>query len=79
MKKAIRKFSVVPSFRKVAAGASAAGAAFLASPTWAAVGEGAVTAIKEAGTQGEAVGTAVVGVVAALCVVGVVIALVRKV
>lgn len=79
MKNAIRKFSVVPSFRKVAAGASALGATLLSSATWAAVGDSAVTAVQDAGTQGEAVGTAVVGVVAALCVVGVVIALVRKV
>lgn len=79
MKNAIAKFQAVPSFRKVVAGASALGATLLSSATWAAVGDGAVTAVNEAGAQGEAVGTAVVGVVAALCVVGVVIALVRKV
>lgn len=79
MKNAIRKFSAVPSFRKVVAGASAAGALLLSSSTWAAVGADAATAIADAGAQGEAAGSAVIGVVCAVCVVGLIIAIVRKV
>lgn len=79
MKNAIRKFSPVPSFRKVVAGASAAGAALLSSSTWAGVGDGAAAAIADAGKQGEAAGTAVIAVVCAICVVGLIIAIVRKV
>jgi len=79
MKQALLKFSVVPSYRSLVTGVVAGGAAIVGSSAFAAVSEGAVAAISEAGSEGQAVGTAVVAVVAALCVVGIVIALVRKV
>lgn len=57
---------------------ASAGLAF-GSSAFAGIGDAATAAVTEAQTQGEGVGAAVVGCVAALCVVGVVIALVRKV
>lgn len=56
-----------------------AGLAVGSSAFAAGVGDAATAAVNEAQSQGEGVGAAVVGCVAALCVVGVVIALVRKV
>lgn len=79
MKNAIRKFSVVPSFRKAVI-ATVGGASLVAgSSAFAAIADGATAAIAEAQSSGEGVGAAVVACVAALCVVGVVIALIRKV
>jgi len=81
MKKSIQKFVAVPSFRKLAVGAAGSFAALGASVTFAAddMSSGAVAAISGAQSQGSSVGTAVVACVAALCVVGIIIALVRKV
>lgn len=80
MKKAIRKFSVVPSFRKGVIATVGAASLVAASSSFAAgIADGATAAIASAQTSGEGVGAAVVACVAALCVVGVVIALIRKV
>lgn len=58
----------------------AATGAAIASPSFAAIDPTEVVAdIEAAGTSGETVGKAVIAVVAALVVVGVIIALVRKV
>lgn len=61
-------------------GAIALTGAVVASPSFAAVDTTAVdTAIKAAGTQAEGVGGTVIAVVAGLVVIGVIIAIVRKV
>jgi hypothetical protein len=80
MKQQISKFKSVPTFRKLAAGIAGVGSLVAAGSSFAAgVADGATTAIAEAQSSGETVGAAVVACVAALCVVGVIIALVRKV
>lgn len=79
LKQAASKFRSVPSFRNSCIAAVGSVTAFGAGSASAAVSEGAVAAINAAQTEGESVGTAVVTVVAALAVVGIIIALVRKV
>ncbi|WP_443691450.1 hypothetical protein [Pseudomonas sp.] len=80
MKQAISKFLAVPSFRKASIGMVGAASVLAAGSSFADdLSAGALTAITSAQSQGSAVGGAVVACVAALCVVGVIIALVRKV
>lgn len=81
MEKVTRKFIMVPSARKLAVAAAGSFAALGASVSFAAddMASGAVAAITSAQGSGESVGAAVVACVAALCVVGVIIALIRKV
>lgn len=77
MKNAIRKFRSVPFVAKCAAGIAAAGSSFMAVA--GPVAEAAAPHIATAQADGESTGGLVVGVVAALAVVGVIISLVRKV
>jgi len=80
MKQAIIKFAVVPSSRRLLAGFAGTSLALGASASFADdIGTSASAAIAAAQASGIGVGGAVVACVAALCVVGVVIALVRKV
>jgi hypothetical protein len=74
------KFARVPSFRNASIALVGAGSALLASSSFAAdMASGANTSIAAAQASGESVGGTVVACVAALCVVGVIISLVRKV
>lgn len=79
MKKQDAKFFRVPSFRKMAVGVSGLGAMVVGSAAFAEMAGPATAAIASAQADGESVGAAVVACVAALCVVGVIIALIRKV
>jgi hypothetical protein len=82
MKKMTRKFLAVPSYRNLCIGTVGALSTLAAGSSFAAtadVATGASTAVADAQSQGQTVGIAVVGCVAALCVVGLVISLVRKV
>lgn len=79
MKHAIAKFRSVPSFRKAVVGITGAAAAIGGSAAFADVVSEAQGALATAQTGGESVGGSVVAVVCALAVVGVIIALVRKV
>ncbi|RMS09838.1 hypothetical protein ALP72_01320 [Pseudomonas coronafaciens pv. coronafaciens] len=79
MKQAIAKFRSVPSFRRAVVGITGALTAVLGSAAFADVAGDANAALATAQTGGESVGGTVVGVVCALAVVGVIIALVRKV
>ncbi|MEL7559317.1 hypothetical protein [Stutzerimonas chloritidismutans] len=78
MKNAIQKFRAVPSFVKTL-GVGAASMVAAASAHAGAVAEAAAPHIATAQADGESTGGLVVGVVAALAVVGVIISLVRKV
>ncbi len=79
--KQLKKFVAIPSFRNacIAVGTSGAMLASAASSAAGGIEEGANAAITAAQTSGESVGGTVVACVAALCVVGVIISLVRKV
>lgn len=76
----VKKFLSVPSFRNACIAAGTAGSLLVSAASSAAgIEDGANTAITAAQTSGESVGGTVVACVAALCVVGVIISLVRKV
>ena len=79
LKKTVSKFNSVPSFRNSCIAVFGAAAALGAGSASAAIGDGAVAAITDAQGKGEMVGEAIVLVVAALAVVGIIIALIRKV
>lgn len=80
MFKSISKFLAVPSFRKASIGLVGSASVLAAGSSFADdISAGALTAITAAQTSGISVGGAVVACVAALCVVGVIISLVRKV
>ncbi|WP_341524001.1 hypothetical protein AABC73_13495 [Pseudomonas sp. G.S.17] len=80
MKQVLAKFQSLPTFRPFAAGIAGIGSFVAAGTSFAAgIADGATASIAEAQSSGETVGAAVVACVAALCVVGVIIALVRKV
>lgn len=64
--------------RRFSAFVSIAFASLFALPAFAGMGADAATALSAAQTEGITAGTAVVALVAALCVVGVVIGLVKK-
>lgn len=79
MKYSVAKFRAVPSFRNACIGAVGAASLLAAGTSFADPVTGATAALATAQTGGETVGGAVVAVVCALAVVGVIIALVRKV
>ncbi|AZG86575.1 MULTISPECIES: major capsid protein [Pseudomonas syringae group] len=79
MKQAIQKFRSVPSFRRSVVGITGAVAALAGTAAFADAVTDAQAALAVAQTGGESVGGSVVAVVCALAVVGVIIALVRKV
>jgi hypothetical protein len=80
MKQAIMKFAVVPSSRRLFVGLAGTSLALGASASFADdLGVAASAAITAAQASGLGVGGSVVACVAALCVVGVIISLVRKV
>lgn len=80
MKFAIAKFRAVPSFRNACIGVVGAVSMVAAGSSFAADSvTGATAALATAQTGGETVGGSVVAVVCSLAVVGVIIALIRKV
>lgn len=82
MKHAIAKFRAVPSFRKTVVALGAGAGSLIAQASFAAdadISSAATSAISAAQSSGISVGGAVVACVAALCVVGIVLSMIKKV
>ncbi|HCA1452957.1 TPA: major capsid protein [Klebsiella pneumoniae] len=80
MKIAAQKFNAIPSsVRNLSIGVVSMASAAAANAADGAIATAAQTALTDAQTQGTSVGGYVVATVAALCVVGIVLMMVRKV